>query len=90
MIRHDFYEGKYTVVFEGNRFYAYRYGAEWRDLCGDGLVLAMLQDYDELKTRYDALIAFMNQVSDGTTDEEKTLEINADRYYAELQHGGDI
>jgi hypothetical protein len=38
-------EGKYTFVFENNsRLVCLRYGEEWRDLVGDGAVLALVQE----------------------------------------------
>lgn len=41
--------GKYTVVHEnGEGLHALRYGGAWRDLCGDGLVLAMVQEIEQL------------------------------------------
>lgn len=52
-IQHDFYDKKYTLIFhENGRLTALRYNEEWRDLTGDGLVLAMLQEFDELSQRY--------------------------------------
>ena len=49
--RIDVYDGKYTVILtdNGKRFRALRYGEEWRDLAGDGLVLAMFQRIQELE-----------------------------------------
>ncbi len=31
-------EGKYTVVIDGGKLTALRYGEPWRDLCGDNLI----------------------------------------------------
>jgi hypothetical protein len=60
-MKHKFYDGKYTVeYFEDGRLNALRYGEVWRDLAGDGLVLAMLQDYDDLKTKYDDLVELLD------------------------------
>ena len=43
-------EGKYTVLHEnGANLRALRHGEEWRDLCGDGLVLALVQRIEELE-----------------------------------------
>ena len=43
--RESFEDGKYEVRFdEAGRLTALRNGEEWRDLTGDGLVLAMLQE----------------------------------------------
>ena len=50
MIKEDFVNGKYTVIFEDSGgLKALRYGEEWRDLTGDGLVLSMLQEVEELR-----------------------------------------
>lgn len=53
-IRHDFDDGKYTVVFDTEKnpsLYALRHGEPWpaRDLVGDKMVLAMLFEVDDLK-----------------------------------------
>lgn len=47
-MRHDFDDGKYTVIFDetSGRMSALRYGDEWRDLCGDKLIYSMLSAYD--------------------------------------------
>ena len=46
------YDGKYTVVWEPpGELRALRYGDEWRDLCGDGLVLALAMEVEELRHR---------------------------------------
>lgn len=47
-MRHNFYGGKYTVEFDETtgKLSALRHGEPWRDLAGDGLVLAMLQRVD--------------------------------------------
>lgn len=43
-------EGKYTVIHRhGTEFQALRYGEPWRDLTGDGLILAMCQEIEALK-----------------------------------------
>lgn len=48
---------KYTVMHDnGRNLRALRYGAPWRSLVGDGLVLAMAQEIEELrKDREDAI-----------------------------------
>jgi len=50
-MQHELLDGKYTVVFDEKtgRLEALRYGEPWRDLVGDGLVMAMLQEIDRLK-----------------------------------------
>jgi hypothetical protein len=46
------YDGKYTVIQEARGgMRALRYGEEWRDLTGDGLVLALAQEVDALRER---------------------------------------
>ena len=45
-------DGKYTVHHEhGTNFRALRYGETWRDLTGDGLVLALVQEIERLQTQ---------------------------------------
>lgn len=42
-----FGDGKYTVLHDnGANFRAERHGENWRSLTGDGLVLAMAQDFE--------------------------------------------
>lgn len=48
-IVHTVADGKYTIIFDKGQLYALRYSEPWRDLVGDGLVLAMLQEIDSLK-----------------------------------------
>jgi hypothetical protein len=49
--RIELYDGKYTVIFntETGEFRALRYGEEWRDLCGDGMILQMFFRIQELE-----------------------------------------
>lgn len=50
MTRIDLRGGKYTVQHNnGANLKALRYGEEWRDLTGDGLVLALVQKIEELE-----------------------------------------
>lgn len=54
MTRIELEGGKYTVIHDnGLDFHALRYGERWRDLTGDGLVLAMAQEIEDL---HDALL----------------------------------
>lgn len=54
MIAHQFDGVKYTVIFhDSGKMEALRYGEDWRDLTGDGMVLAMLQDYHFLREQSD-------------------------------------
>lgn len=51
-IRIDLYAGKYTYVYNmDGSSKALRYGEEWRDTIGDGLILAMAQRIQELESR---------------------------------------
>ena len=63
-IEHSFYEGKYTVIFEGGKLSAERYGERWRDLAGDGMVLAMLQDYDNLQGKAHKMECLLRKLQD--------------------------
>jgi hypothetical protein len=54
LIKESFDNGKYTVIFStvnapNTTFKALRHGEEWRDLTGDGLVLAMLHEVERLR-----------------------------------------
>lgn len=41
---------KYTVVFtKSGKLWANRYGEYWRDCLGDGLILAMAQEIEDLR-----------------------------------------
>ncbi len=43
-------DGKYTVQADGDgRLRCLRYGEEWRDLTGDGMVLALVQEIEALR-----------------------------------------
>ncbi len=43
-------DGKYTLVFTPDgHLSALRYGQPWRDLTGDGMVLALVQEVDKLR-----------------------------------------
>lgn len=54
-MRHNFADGKYTVIFEGSVLRAERHGEPWRSMVGDGMVLAMLQEVDDLKAKIEDL-----------------------------------
>lgn len=48
--------GKYTVLHEnGVNLRALRHGEAWRELTGDGLVLAMAQRIEELEEQLQAI-----------------------------------
>jgi len=43
-------DGKYTIILNNKgELRALRYGNEWRDCCGDGLILALAQEIYELR-----------------------------------------
>ena len=43
-------DGKYTIILpQDGGLHALRYGEKWRDLCGDGMVLALAQRIEELE-----------------------------------------
>lgn len=51
-MRHDFCDGKYTVINDNGILSALRHGKPWgRDLVGDNLVYWMLVEVDRLKTQ---------------------------------------
>lgn len=50
MTKIELADGKYTVTHDnGANLKALRYGKEWRDLVGDGLILALAQRIEELE-----------------------------------------
>jgi hypothetical protein len=50
-------DGKYTVVMSQNGgLYALRYGEPWRDCIGDGLILALAQEVEELRDKNQKLL----------------------------------
>jgi hypothetical protein len=54
------YDGKYTYIREGGRQSILRYGEHWRDETGDGFILAMAQEIEELRKRDAKLTALEN------------------------------
>jgi hypothetical protein len=55
-------DGKYAVIHEnGANLRAERYGEPWRDLNGDGLVLALAQEIERLR-------AALHDIADMTYD----------------------
>ena len=51
----ELYDGKYTFIKDENGQRALRHGLPWRDLLGDGFVLAMAQRIEELEDEHLAL-----------------------------------
>jgi len=64
------YNGKYTVVQDHKgALRALRYDEEWRDCCGDGLILALAQEVDELRKLVKlARDIYIDENDDGETD----------------------
>lgn len=51
------YDGKYTIQCDGDGgMRALRYGQPWRDLTGDGMVLALVQEIQSLREQLADLI----------------------------------
>ena len=45
-------DGKYTVILdEYSGLRALRYGEEWRDCCGDGLIYTLAAEIEELREK---------------------------------------
>ena len=58
LLRVSVCDGKYTVIQEAaGRLKALRYGEEWRDCCGDTLIMALAQRVDELEHQISGLLA---------------------------------
>lgn len=72
-------DGKYTIIYEDGKLSALRYGEPWRDLVGDGMVLAMLQEIDFLKEQReidDLRITSLLSEVDHLTIQNKVLSRN--------------
>lgn len=64
-MRHDFADGKYTVINDNGRLTALRHGESWgRDLVGDNLVYWMLVEVNDLKTQRDALLEVLKDAAE--------------------------
>jgi hypothetical protein len=70
-MKHSFLDGKYEVLFDEKtgRLRALRYGETWRDLDGDGLVLAMLQEVNQLREQLRTWQAARAALLGGTSPE---------------------
>ena len=62
-MRIDLYDGKYTYVCndDGSDQHVQRYGERWRDLTGDGFVLAMAQKIEKQQERIAELEKEVNE-----------------------------
>lgn len=68
-------KGKYTVLHEdGANFRALRHGEPWRDLTGDGLVLAMAYEIERLR---EAVARLSEQIEDDT---ERAARLDAEAF----------
>jgi len=68
-LRVTIYDGKYTVIMNTNGgLRALRYGDEWRDLTGDGLVLALAQEVEELREKMLLASAYIQYVQKRNPD----------------------
>lgn len=66
--------GKYTVILPANGgLKALRYGEEWRDLCGDGLILALAQEIEE---KQQAILMLSQDVNEGQQVIKHLVETN--------------
>lgn len=53
-------DGKYELIFNNGSFKALRHGKEWRDLLGDGMVLALFQRIQELEVKCATMTDLIN------------------------------
>lgn len=61
-MRHEFADGKYTVINDNGKLTALRHGEPWgRDLVGDNLVYWMLVEVDTLKAVNQELLEALKQ-----------------------------
>lgn len=64
-------DGKYTVQCDGDGLMrCLRYGAPWRDLTGDGMVLALVQEIQHVRELYAELLYGVATKHDGETRHE--------------------
>ena len=95
MIKEEFADGKYTLIFDNaGNFEALRYGDKWRDLVGDGMVLAMLQEVErlrEIERNNDNLIScicnLLSEVDAKTLDECSVEELTQLQYWLSKHQG---
>lgn len=75
-------DGKYTVIhYNGDDLHALRHGEPWRDLTGDGLVLAMANEVSSLrsteammKARNRSLIEKLSWMEDSIREMQAALD----------------
>ena len=62
-MKHDFADGKYTVINDNGKLTALRHGEPWaRSLVGDNLIYWMLVEVDELKTQRNELLEALKHI----------------------------
>ncbi len=81
-------DGKYTVVFGADcRLHALRYGEEWRDCVGDGLILALAQEVRRLqKALSDSALTAL--AAETQADEAYQKQLEAEKRVKELEQKG--
>lgn len=80
-MKHDFADGKYTVIENNGDLSALRYGEHWnRDLAGDHLIYSMLVEVDTLKAELTKLAKpdkTPSEIIDAATIAELTLKVGS-------------
>lgn len=72
-MRHEFADGKYTVINDNGKLTALRHGEPWvRDLVGDNLVYWMLVEVDTLKAVNQELLEALKYHQEQTRPIERT------------------
>ena len=62
MTRIDFEDGKYSILhYHGVGLRALRYGEPWRDCSGDGLILALVQEVEDLREQQAVLVEALTE-----------------------------
>lgn len=75
--------GKYKIVNDNGVVKAYRHGEEWRDLTGDGLILALLNKVETLedKARYKEDVA---EAASDIAKERHNTPYSSEKYIMDL------
>lgn len=94
MIRIDLEGGKYSVLhYCGTNLHALRHGEPWRDLAGDGLVLAMAHEIEALRIQraelLDALIELYEAYGRSVSHEDWDATVARQVAAAISKAGGD-
>lgn len=79
------YDGKYTIRRDGDgRMHCLRYNEPWRDLTGDGMVLALVQEIQKLRDEVTSLKSGTTSFSDDLREIESLKKdlacVMADRH----------